>query len=91
MSHRYYAIQEAKNGPPKRDIDILQIDRDKLRRQSSQGLALSQIQRDKQKADMNENLILRSKIDGRELPARVEGEKAIESPVLKPTSDKQVD
>ena len=91
MSHRYYAIKEAQNGPPKKDIDILKIDRDKLRRQSSQGLALSQIQRDKQKADMNENLVLRSKIDGRELPARVEGEKAIESPILKPSSDKQAD
>ena len=91
LSHRYYAIKEAQNGPPKRDIDILKIDREKLRGQSSQGLALSQIQRDKEKAAMAENLVLRSKIDGRELPVRTEGKKDIDIPELKLSSDKQVD
>ena len=87
MSHRYYAIQEAKNGPPKRDIDILQIDRDKLRRQSSQGHTLPQTYRDREKAVMAENLVLRSKIDGRELPVRIEGKKEPDTPELKLPSD----
>ena len=91
MSHRYYAIKEAQNGPPKKDIDILRIDRDKLRRQSSQELALSQIQRDKEKAAMFENLVLRSKVDGRELPTRIEAKNDVDVPEPKLSSDKQVD
>ena len=87
MSHRYYAIQEAKNGPPKRDIDILQIDRDKLRRQSSQGQTLPQTYRDREKAAMAENLVLRSKMDGRELPVRIEGKKEPDTSKLKLPSD----
>ena len=87
MSHRYYAIQEAKNGPPKRDIDILQIDRDKLRRQSAQGQTLPQTYRDREKAAMAENLVLRSKIDGRELPVRIEGKKEPDTPGIKLPSD----
>ena len=91
MSHRYYAIKEAHNGPPKRDIDILQIDRDKLRRQSSQGQILPQTYRYREKAEMAENLVLRSEIDGRELPARIAGKKELDSPELKLPSDKQID